>query len=78
MFFDETDESSVKAAIDAGVSAYVVDGLNSHRLKPIRDAAIARFQMIERMRREFDATKEALHERKMLDRANGLRNRRLR
>ncbi len=72
MFVDETDETSVKAAIDAGVSAYVVDGLNTRRLKPILDAAIARFQMIERMRRELDATKEALHERKMLDRAKGL------
>jgi len=72
MFVDESDDTAMKTAIDAGVSAYVVDGLNSRRLKPILDAAIARFQRIERMRRELDATKEALAERKTLDRAKGL------
>jgi len=72
MFVDESDDTAMKTAIDAGVSAYVVDGLNSRRLKPILDAAIARFQRFERMRRELDATKEALAERKTLDRAKGI------
>jgi len=72
MFVDQTDDASMKAAIDAGVSAYVVDGLATRRLKPILDAAIARFQAFERMRRELSATKEALAERKTLDRAKGL------
>jgi len=72
MFVDQTDEAAMKAAIDAGVSAYVVDGLATRRLKPILDAAIARFQAFERMRRELSATKEALAERKTIDRAKGL------
>jgi len=72
MFVDESTDTAMKAAIEAGVSAYVVDGLNARKIKPILDAAITRFQMFKRMRRELDATKQALSERKTLDRAKGL------
>ena len=61
-----------KAAIEAGVSAYVVAGLRAHRIKPILDAAIARFHMFHRMRAELAATKRALEERKVIDRAKGI------
>ncbi|MEM9726877.1 MAG: ANTAR domain-containing protein, partial [Pseudomonadota bacterium] len=57
---------------EAGVSAYVVDGLKKERIKPVLDAAIARFNKFNRMRTELDATKAALAERKMVDRAKGL------
>lgn len=72
MFVDESNETAMKSAIEAGVSAYVVDGLQARKIKPILDAAIARFQMFKRMRRELDATKQALAERKTLDKAKGL------
>lgn len=72
MFVDRSDESLTRAAIEAGVSAYVVDGLQMKRLKPILDAAVTRFNMFNRMRSELETTKRALEERKVIDRAKGL------
>lgn len=72
MFVDRSDASLTRAAIEAGVSAYVVDGLRADRIKPILDAAIARFHMFQRMRVELAATKTALEDRKVIDRAKGL------
>ncbi|MEL7348903.1 MAG: two-component system response regulator, partial [Pseudomonadota bacterium] len=53
MFVDRTDDALTAAAIEAGMSAYIVDGLRPERIKPILDAAIARFNMVSRMRREL-------------------------
>ena len=72
MFVDRSDPGLTKAAIEAGVSAYVVDGLRADRVKPILDAAIARFHMFQRMRTELATTKRALEERKIIDRAKGI------
>ncbi|MFY0682430.1 MAG: ANTAR domain-containing protein [Thalassovita sp.] len=72
MFVDQSDDTLTKAAIEAGVSAYVVNGMQTDRLKPILDAAITRFHMFQRMRTELEATKQALEERKTLDRAKGI------
>jgi len=72
MFVDRSDEQLTRAAIEAGVSAYVVDGLRPDRIKPILDAAIARFHMFQRMRTELAATRAALEERKIIDRAKAV------
>ncbi len=72
MFVDKDSEGLAKAAIEAGVSAYVVDGLSANRLRPVLDAAIARFNMFGRLRKELEQTKRALEERKVIDRAKGL------
>ncbi len=72
MFVDKSDDSLTKAAIEAGVSAYVVDGLRPERLKPVMAAAITRFNMFRRMREELAETRRALEERKVTDRAKGL------
>lgn len=72
MFVDRSEQSLTRAAIEAGVSAYVVGGLQSERIHPILDAAVARFHMFARMRAELAATKAALEERKVIDRAKGL------
>lgn len=72
MFVDRSDSGLTRAAIEAGVSAYVVDGLRPERIRPILDAAIARFHLFSRMRSELAATKAALEERKVIDRAKGL------
>ncbi len=71
-FVDHSDTNMTKPAIEAGVSAYVVDGLQNDRIKPVLDAAIARFQLFQRMRIELETTKQALEERKVIDRAKGL------
>jgi len=72
MFVDQSGEGLSTAAIEAGVSAYVVDGMQPARLKPILDATIARFKMVHRMRTELAETKRALEERKVIDRAKGM------
>ena len=72
LFVDQSDEGLAKAAIEAGVSAYVVDGLRADCLKPVMSAAVARFNMFRRVRDELTETKRALEERKLIDRAKGL------
>ena len=72
IFASSSDEGMTRAAIEAGVSAYVVDGLHPDRIKPVMDAAIARFHMFHRMRTELAATRRALEERKIIDRAKGI------
>lgn len=69
MFVDASDAAMTKAAIEAGMSAYVVDGLRPERLKPILDAAIARFHMVHKIRVELAETRRALDGRKVIDRA---------
>lgn len=72
MFVDRSDAETTRAAIEAGVSAYVVDGLRRERIRPIVEMAISRFHAFARLRAELAATKEALAERKTIDRAKGL------
>jgi two-component system, response regulator / RNA-binding antiterminator len=72
MFVDKSDTASTEAAIDAGVSAYVVDGLRMDRVKPILDTAVRRFNAVDRLRRELEEAKSELAERKTIDRAKGI------
>jgi two-component system, response regulator / RNA-binding antiterminator len=72
MFVDESDRDLTQAAIEAGVSAYVVAGLSANRIRPVLDAAIARFHMMQKMRVELAETRRALEERKVIDRAKGI------
>jgi response regulator NasT len=71
-FVDSTDRDLTQQAIEAGVSAYVVDGLQPERVAAVMDAAIARFRMFHRMRLELETTRRALEERKLIDRAKGI------
>lgn len=72
MFVDHSDSSMIHAAIDAGVSAYVVDGLKEARIKPIVETAISRFNAFDRLRRERDEAHAKLADRKLVERAKGL------
>jgi response regulator NasT len=72
MFVDQSDDAMIGAAIDAGVSAYVVDGLRKERVKPILDLAIRRFNAFAKMQTELDEAKAALVERKTIDRAKAI------
>lgn len=69
MFVDQSDDAMIGAAIDAGVSAYVVDGLRKERVKPILDLAIRRFNAFARMQAELDEAKTALADRRAIDKA---------
>ena len=72
MFTHDDDSEKIRAAIRAGVSAYVVNGLQSERLKPIMDVAMARFNEFQSMRRELEKAESQLVERKDIDRAKGI------
>lgn len=72
MFVDRSDQASIEAAVEAGVSAYVVDGLKRERVKPIVDTAISRFNAFARMARELEEARSQLESRKLIDRAKGI------
>lgn len=72
MFVDQSDTASIQASVEAGVSAYIVDGLKKERIKPILDLCISRFNAFSKLQDELDKTKTALEERKIIDRAKGL------
>ena len=72
MFVDQSDSASIQASVDAGVSAYIVDGLKKERIKPILDLCISRFHAFARLQAELEKTKTALEERKVIDRAKGI------
>src|SRR6478752_1608441 len=72
MFVDRSDRASIEAAVDAGVSAYVVDGLKQERVKPILDMAVSRFNAFSRMARELEEARSELESRKVIDRAKGI------
>ncbi len=72
MFVDRSDTASIEAAVDAGVSAYIVDGLKKERVKPILDMAVSRFNAFSRLQRELADAKSALEERKIVERAKGI------
>lgn len=72
MFVDRADTASIEAAVDAGVSAYVVDGLRKERVKPILQMAISRFNAFSRMARELEEARGELENRKLIDRAKGI------
>ncbi len=72
MFVDRSDRASMEAAIDAGVSAYVVDGLRQERIRPILDMAISRFNAYSRMVRELEDVRNELEGRKVIDKAKAI------
>ena len=72
MFVDQSDSSMIQASVDAGVSAYIVDGLKKERLKPILDLCISRFNAFAKLQDELDRAKSALEDRKVIDRAKGI------
>jgi len=69
MFIDKSDEETTAAAIDAGVSAYVVNGLTKSRIKPVLDVAVRRFQAFTRLQQELHDARNALAERSVIERA---------
>lgn len=72
LFTDDSDTSRVEDAIAAGVTAYVVAGLASERVKPVLDVALARFRHEEALRRELADARTRLSDRKVIERAKGL------
>lgn len=72
IFAQEGDQETIRAAVKAGVSTYVVDGLDPQRLKSVIDVAVASFDEHQALRTELAAATKKLSERKLIDRAKGL------
>jgi two-component system, response regulator / RNA-binding antiterminator len=69
MFVDEADEASIAASVDAGVSAYVVDGLSANRIRPLLDLAVRRFNAFARLQADLAEAKDRLADREAIDKA---------
>ena len=72
MFAADADSGTIRAAVKAGVNAYVVNGLAEERIQPILDVAIARFAQMQALREELAAARSQLEDRKSIDRAKGI------
>ncbi len=72
MFVDRSDADMIAAAVDAGVGAYVVDGLKRERVKSILDTAVSRYNAFSKLRDELERARAALDERKIVERAKGI------
>jgi response regulator NasT len=72
MFTQDQNRTLMRAALEAGVSAYVVDGLSVERVRPIVEVALARFEQWQALRRELDQAQTNLAERKVIERAKGI------
>jgi len=72
MFTHDGDSEKIRAATQAGVSAYVVDGMTARRIGPIIDAAVARFAQFHALKRELNEIEEKLADRKVIERAKGI------
>ncbi len=72
MFTQDGNSETIRSAIKAGVAAYVVDGFEIDRLKPVVEVAIARFEELQTLRRELAETSRKLSERKIIEKAKGI------
>jgi response regulator NasT len=72
MFVDSSDAGTIERAIEAGVSAYVVDGLRKERVRSVLDVAIGRYNAFSRLRTDLEKARSELEERKVVDRAKAI------
>ncbi|WP_434458433.1 ANTAR domain-containing protein [Stutzerimonas urumqiensis] len=72
LFTDDQSPATMRQAIKAGVSAYIVEGIQAQRLKPILDVAIARFESDQALRAQLQARDQQLAERKRIELAKGM------
>ena len=72
MFSEEDDPGYIKQAVDAGVTAYLVDGIRADKVKPIIDVAIAQFESFQTLRQALTDSQTELTDRKIIERAKGL------
>ena len=72
MFTDDQDPQIMRQAIRSGVSAYIVEGIQAQRLKPILDVAMARFESEQALRNQLQVREAQLNERKRIEQAKGI------
>lgn len=72
MFTDDGSTEAIRSAMQAGVTSYVVDGLDPSRIRPILDVAVSRFEAFQALHDELEQTRLELSERKLIDQAKAL------
>lgn len=72
MFSAQGDADFITSAVQAGVSAYMAEGLSPERLAPAIEIAMAQFRSYQQLRQSLERTQKQLHERKTIERAKGL------
>ena len=72
IFTNEREPSFIQSAIEAGVSSYVVDGLDEYRIGSIINVACSRFKKEQALRSELSKTRSQLEERKVIEKAKGI------
>jgi response regulator NasT len=72
MFVDKSAPGLAEAAVEAGVAAYVVDGLQENRVRPILEVAMSRFSLMQKLRTDLEKAQADLAARKAIERAKGL------
>ncbi len=72
MFVDRSDTQTIRNAVEAGVSAYIVDGLRKERVRAILDMAVSRFNAFNQLHDELERAKQELEDRKLIERAKGI------
>lgn len=72
MFTQQDDPEFIDQAVSAGISTYLVGGINPDQVKPIIDVAMAQFKAFQSLRSELDSTRAQLEDRKLIEQAKGL------
>lgn len=72
LFTRDDSSDAIEQSVNIGVNAYIVDGFNSERIKPIIEVAISRFHRYQKIAGELQKTRQQLEDRKMIDRAKGI------
>jgi response regulator NasT len=72
LFTKQSDPETIASAVNAGVTAYIVDGIDTTRLKPILDVAIAQFKQHQKLLADLDDTRTRLADRRDIDRAKAI------
>ncbi len=72
IFSEKGDSDVIESAVQAGVSAFIIDGLSAKRIKPVLNVALARFSNYAKLRAELVTTRETLANRKIIEKAKGL------
>lgn len=72
MFVDRSGPGLADAAVEAGLAAYVVDGLAPARVGAVAEVAMSRFRAMQRLRAELRKAQADLAARKLIERAKGL------
>jgi len=72
MFSEEEDPDFIKDAVDAGVTAYMMGGVDTEKVKPVIDVAMAQFKSYQSLRQKLDTTRTQLESLSVIDRAKRL------